>query len=165
MAASADTADDNLALVLTHPPAPVARVACQSIASQLAVVGLTVDLREERADAAGSDDWDLRYYAAPLANPAGEIQHWLGPEGAAQPCSAAMLQALRGLEAAADKDQQAAALKSIHRLAASELPVIPLWQLVDHFAFHESVRGIGAPRSGLYENVPRWQTEWRALPE
>jgi hypothetical protein len=53
----------------------------------------------------------------------------------------------------------AAHLKEIHALAAAELPVIPLWQLVDHFAHHASVKGIDPRPASLYQNVDAWQVQ------
>ena len=44
-------------------------------------------------------------------------------------------------------------LREIHRLAHEELPVIPLWQLADHFAYHRDVKGIGASCASLYQNI------------
>ncbi|HUE71369.1 MAG TPA: peptide ABC transporter substrate-binding protein, partial [Pirellulaceae bacterium] len=77
---------------------------------------------------------------------------------AGQP-SPAMLLALRKLEGAGDMTAAALRLKEIHALAAAELPVIPLWQLVDHFAHHASVSGIGQRPVSLYQDVDRWQVE------
>jgi hypothetical protein len=49
-------------------------------------------------------------------------------------------------------------LREIHRLAHEELPVIPLWQLTDHFAYHRDVKGIATHCVSLYHNVEEWQS-------
>jgi hypothetical protein len=76
-----------------------------------------------------------------------------------------MLAALRELEQAADLLQASRKLREIHSLAAAELPVIPLWQLVDHFAYHSSVKGIGQRPVCLYQDIDQWQVELRLPPE
>jgi ABC-type transport system substrate-binding protein len=81
----------------------------------------------------------------------------LGPEGLTGSCSPAMLAELRQLERSADAQAATRQLQAIHRLAAAELPVIPLWQLVEHGAVRNSLSGVGKPPASLYENVAQWQ--------
>jgi peptide/nickel transport system substrate-binding protein len=152
-------------LVLVHPASPVARAACQSIARQLENIGLTIVLREEIATPPAADDHDLRYAELAIRDPAVDVWRVLGPHGVAGTCSPAMLAALRSLEASASRSEAAANLHAIHRLAASELPVIPLWQLTEHFAFHTSVQGLGERPATLYENVEQWQVQSRTASE
>ncbi len=141
-------------LTLAHAAEPIARVACQSLARQLELVGLKIALAEV---AAGSPrgDADLVYITLVCTDPAADVWRLLGPGGAAGSCSPAMLAELRLLE---KSDPQAAAgqLQSIHRLAAAELPLIPLWQLAEHYAVHSSLAGVGQRSASLYENVSRW---------
>jgi peptide/nickel transport system substrate-binding protein len=143
-------------LVLAHPPDAIARVACQSIARQLAVAGISVTLRES---ATASDDADLVYVELPMHQPLVDAWRLLGPRGIAGPPSPAMLAALRELQAAADLPAAANRLQDIHALAAAELPVIPLWQLVDHFAHRATVKGIAPRTVSLYQDVEQWQVE------
>jgi ABC-type transport system substrate-binding protein len=76
-----------------------------------------------------------------------------------------MLLALRSLEQAKDDKQAAARLQEIHRIAAAELPVIPLWQLVNHFAYHKSVKGVPPRPFHLYQDIENWQVELRVPAE
>jgi ABC-type oligopeptide transport system substrate-binding subunit len=80
-------------------------------------------------------------------------------------CSSAMLLALRSLEKAKDAKQAAARLQEVHRVAAAELPVIPLWQLVNHFAYHKSVKGVLPRPFTLYQNIEQWQVDLRVPAE
>ena len=148
-------------LVLAHQAEPIARVACQSIARQLRLLGLTIVVRELAASDAAGDEVDLLYAEAQMAEPLIDAWRWLGPQGAAGDCSPAMLAALRDLQSAADDQQAQQKLQELHRLAAAELPVIPLWQLVDHLAWHKSVQGIGERPASLYDNVEEVQVEFR----
>ena len=148
-------------LVLAHPAEPIARVACQSIARQLRLLGLAVTVRELAPGLPAGDDVDLLYVEAAMREPVIDCWRLLGPGGATGDCSPAMLAAIRGLQAAADDQAANEKLKEIHRLAAAELPAIPLWQLVDHLAYHTSVQGIGERPVSLYDDVEQWQVELR----
>jgi ABC-type transport system substrate-binding protein len=148
-------------LVLAHPAGEVPRVACQSIARQLEAVGIAVSLRELAAGQSPGDDYDLLYAELPMDEPLVDVRRLFGPGGALGGTSPAMLAALRELEQAADLLQASQKLHEIHALAAAELPVIPLWQLVDHFAYHASVKGIGQRPVSLYQNIEQWQVELR----
>lgn len=150
-------------LVLLHPSSVIARAACQSLARQLAAIGVTVSLREEAAVAAAEEpaDWDLRYAELVIREPVADAWRVLGPQGATGACSPAMLAALRSVDASPTKADAAMRLQAVHRLAAAELPVIPLWQLTEHYAVHGSVSGMGDRLETLYQNVEQWTAEPR----
>lgn len=157
--AAADTAKPPL--VIAHRAEPIARVACQSIARQLQSVGIPVTLRELPAAQPVGDDHDLLYVELPIEEPLLDVWRLFGPQGIAGAPSPAMLATLRELESAADVFQAAEKLRAIHRLAAAELPVIPLWQLVDHFAFHPAIKGLAPRPVSLYQDIDQWQVELR----
>ena len=48
---------------------------------------------------------------------------------------------------------------------AAELPVIPLWQLVNQFAYHKSVKGVPQRPFTLYQDIEHWQVELRVPSE
>jgi ABC-type transport system substrate-binding protein len=152
-------------LVLAHPAGPIPRLACQAIAGQLAAIGLPVTLRELAPGEAPGANYDLLYVEFMATDSAEDAVNVLGTEGIAGQCSPAMLQALRAVERAADEAAKAAALQSVHRLAANELPVIPLWQLAEHFGHQSSVSGLGERPATLYQNVPEWQSTLRVPTE
>jgi peptide/nickel transport system substrate-binding protein len=163
-AADGATARTPPSLVLAYPADAIPRVACQSIARQLSAVGIPVSLRELAAGQPPGDDHDLLYAQLPMEEPLVEVWRLLGPH-APGGASSAILGALRELEQAADMLAASRKLREIHALAAAELPVIPLWQLVDHYAHHTSVKGIGQRPVGLYQNIDHWQVELRLPPE
>jgi hypothetical protein len=148
-------------LVLAHPAEPIARVACQSIARQLRLIGLAIAVRELAPGQPAGDDVDLLYSEAAMREPIIDAWRLLGPGGTTGDCTPTMLATLRLLQRAADDQQAGAQLHEIHRLAAAELPVLPLWQLVDHLAWHTSVKGIGSQPVTLYDDVEQWQAEFR----
>jgi tetratricopeptide (TPR) repeat protein len=148
-------------LVLAHPAGPIPRLACQSIAGQLAAIGLPVTLRELAAGELPGTSYDLLYVETRPGDAAQAAWGVLGPEGIAGQCSPAMLLALRAVETAGDDAAKTAALQAVERLAASELAVIPLWQLKEHLAHYTSVSGIGEQPSSLYEHAGQWQAKLR----
>ena len=152
--------DAQPSLVLVHPPEPIARAACQSIARQLGTLDLQIVLREAPADSPPGD-YDLLYAELAMREPVVDVWRLLGPQGITGGCSPAMLGALRSLESAAEGRQAAGQLHAIHRLVASELSVIPLWQLVEHFAFHKSVQGLSARPVSLYQDIEQWRVQLR----
>jgi len=153
-------ADTNLPeLTLAHPKDPVVRVACQTIQAQLAREGIPVKLREFTADEliAGTVDCDLRYAELAIWEPVTDARHILGPHGLAGGLQSAYLDsALRNLDTATNWKDVRARLAELHEIANHELPVIPLWQTVNFFAYRSSVRGIGDSPVTLYQNVEQW---------
>ncbi len=158
--AKEEPADTNLPeLTLAHPKDAVVRVACQTIQAQLARVGIPIKLREFTADEliAGKVDCDLRYAELAVWEPVTDARQILGPHGLAGGLQSAYLDsALRNLDAATNWKDVRARLAELHEIANHELPVIPLWQTVNFFAYRTSVRGIGDSPVTLYQNVEQW---------
>ena len=65
--------------------------------------------------------------------------------------------ALRNLDAATNWKDVRPRLAELHEIASHELPVIPLWQTVNYFAYR-AVRGIGESPVRLYRNIEQWAT-------
>lgn len=146
-------------LVLAHPGDPVARSACGTIRQQLQLVGITVSLKELAPGAAArvTDDVDLVYAELAAWEPVVDARRILGEEGLAGGCSAYMSLALRQLEAASDWSEVRSRMRQIHRVAHQDVAMVPLYQLTDHLAYHESIQGIGTRPVTLYQNVQQWQ--------
>ena len=103
---------------------------------------------------------DLVYAELTVCEPAIDARRILGEDGLAGGCSPYVTLALRELGLASDWNQARARLREIHRLVHDEAGVIPLWQLSEHFAHHESVQGATGPAAYLYENVHQWQANF-----
>jgi len=146
-------------LVLAHPAHEIARVACTSIQRQLGLIDVPVTLRELPAGlpARIPDDVDLLYAEVAMWEPVVDARRLLDEGGISGGSSIFMSQALRQLDHATDWTQVADRLRHIHWLAHREVSVVPLWQLTDHFAYHESLEGVGAKPVTLYQNVETWQ--------
>ena len=83
----------------------------------------------------------------------------LGPNGIASGLENAYLDAaLRDLDTATNWKDVRSRLAVVHEIASHELPVIPLWQSVNYFAYRTTIRGIGDSPVTLYQNASQWST-------
>ncbi len=157
------------ALVLAHPPHEIARVACTSIKRQLKLVRIPVTLRElpPGIPARIPDDVDLLYAELAVWEPIVDARWVLDEGGIAGGSSPHMSLALRQLDEATDWGQVGARLRSVHWLAHTEISIVPLWQLTDHFAYQRSLKGVGTELVSLYQEIERWQpaTKYTAVRE
>lgn len=146
-------------LVLAYPPHDVAEVACKAIKRQLEVLGIPILLEElpPNLPARIPDHVDLMYAELAMWEPVVDARRLLGDEGIAGGCSSYMSLALGQLEQAEDWLKVGAKLRDIHRIAYDDAAVVPLWQLTDHFAYHQSLKGVGARPVTLYQNIEQWQ--------
>jgi hypothetical protein len=149
-------------LVLAHAADPVARVACQSIKLQLGGLGIPVKLveipaREPNAEIA----WDLLYAELVVGEPLFDARRLVGGRGVAGHASALMDAALDELDRSENLKQAQDPLKEIHRIAHYDLPLLPLWQTVNHFARRTELEGVGDSPVALYQNVAAWRKSLR----
>jgi tetratricopeptide (TPR) repeat protein len=147
-------------LILLHPAKPVARTMCQLIKRQLEAIGLPVKLKQ--VGDGDADDWDIKYTELCLWEPLADVRSLLGPGGLAGRCSPAMNQWLNQLDQATHWNEVTAGLHQIHQLAFEEMPVIPLWQTQNYFAYREELSGIGQSPVSLYQDVSNWQLSFDA---
>jgi ABC-type transport system substrate-binding protein len=146
-------------LTVAHPIDPVARVACQSIQEQLARAGIRIKLTEFTADQllAGNVEADLRYAELAVWEPLTDARPLLAPGGLGGDLNSPYLQtALRQLDDASNWNEVRERLANIHDIAHHELPMIPLWQTVNFFAYRESLSGVGNAPVLLYQNIDNW---------
>src|SRR5258706_15062546 len=78
-------------LVLVYAAEPTARIACESIARQLELVGLQVSLNELPGGQPPGSDFDLLYTELAMRDPLVDSWRLLGPGGICGDCSPAML--------------------------------------------------------------------------
>lgn len=148
-------------LVLGHPAEPVARRACGLIRQHLALAGIQVTLRELKPgeEAAAFDQVDFLYAELLLWEPLVDARRLLGSDGLLGQSSPPLDLALRQLERATQWNQACAALRQIHRLVHEEAAVIPLWQLTEHRAVHDSLQGLPSAPVSMYDEVQQWQIQ------
>ena len=149
-------------LVLAYPPDEIARAACALIQLQLRMVGIEVELRQ----------LDGRL-ARPCARQCSTCStwnwrpgsRWSMPTGCSAPAApSAPCGALHGPVPAASSTtrrtgaRSASVLRRIHRICYDDVTIIPLWQLLDHFAVHRAgLEGAGGKAVSLYQGVEQWR--------
>jgi ABC-type transport system substrate-binding protein len=146
-------------LTLAHPADPIARLACRSIQAQLKRQGIAIELREFSAEdlVAGRVKCDLRYAELAVWEPVADARRLVGPGSLTSGLQTPYLNsALRQLDEASNWNDVRARLIDIHEIVHHDLPVIPLWQTINHFAYRASVRGIGESPVTLYQNIDTW---------
>jgi hypothetical protein len=147
-------------LELVHPPDEIARLACQSLVRQLGLLGIPLNLRELQAGEPPGDNYDLLYVELALDEPLVDAVRLFCPGGVAgsSPILTAACERLLNAETWPDAVSR---LHDLHRIAHQEVAVLPLWQLVEHFACHASLKGVGQRPLGLYQHLGSWQCEFR----
>jgi hypothetical protein len=145
-------------LILAHASDPVAKLACQTIKIQLDQIGIPVKLAEFKGGAPPADlKYDLLYAELAVWEPMHDARRLLSSTGVAGRASAMMAAALDQLDRAENWNQARDQLREIHRIAHYDLPLIPLWQTVNHFAHRKSLSGVEANPVTLYQNLPHWR--------
>ncbi|MEX0713191.1 MAG: ABC transporter substrate-binding protein [Pirellulales bacterium] len=155
------------ALVLAHPPHDTAREACEAIQKHLKAIKIAVELVELAPGvvAPPGGDYDLVYAEIVVDEPVVDARRLLGPDGILGGASPYMGLALRHVDQAANWKQASQRLQEIHRLAADDVAVIPLWQMIEHFAYRKSLEGIGSRPVLLYQFVERWRGKFQVPTE
>jgi ABC-type transport system substrate-binding protein len=148
-------------LVLAHPADPLARVACQSLKLQLEGIGIPITLVELPADdPEATAAYDLLYAELAVWEPLTEARRLLGAEGVAGRASALMTAALDELDRSENWNDARSRLRAIHRIAHYDLPLIPLWQTVNSFAYRSWLSGVGERPLTLYQNMQDWRKDF-----
>ena len=68
-----------------------------------------------------------------------------------------ILQLLMQLERAGEWATARGLAIQIDRESRDELPVIPLWQLADHYAWRDRLKGPAESASELYQGIETWE--------
>ncbi len=149
-------------LVLAHPADDVARAACRAIRAQWQAIGLKVRLLELAPDqpTVARGPYDLVYAELAVWEPVVDAQRLFAPGGLARG-NAYMDLALRRLAAASTWEDVRSRLRDLHRLVIDDATVLPLWQTINHLAYHKSLTGLANRPLGLYDQVEQWRTEPR----
>ena len=71
--------------------------------------------------------------------------------------SSRILQLLLQLERAAEVSTARGLAIQIDRESRDELPVLPLWQVVDHYAWRTRLKGPGETTDRLYQGIESWE--------
>lgn len=145
--------------VLGYPAHEAARVAAQSIVSQLQLIGIECKLKELPPGLAldPEQECDLTYAEIAIWEPIIDARRLLGEDGLRPTSSPYVNQVLRWLDQAQNWGEVRERLLALHRTAHNEATVIPLWQTVDFFAYNKRLRNVGESPVWLYQNIDQWR--------
>jgi peptide/nickel transport system substrate-binding protein len=159
-----------IALRLEYPAVPEVRAVIGKLADAFRAAGVeiaTTELGESRLETElrAGRRFDLAYRIVRCAEPILDAGPALCPGYDAPPqantlasaASPRILQLLLQLEHAAEWPTARALAMQIDREARDELPVIPLWQLVDHFAWRDRLKGPADVMDDLFQGIETWQ--------
>jgi len=146
---------------LAFPADNLARVACEAIRSQWMLLGLEIELVELPVGRTfpDPDTADIVYASVAVWEPIIDARRLLGPEGLAGSTDQLVGLGLRRIEEARNWKEVRDRLLDLHGIAHHELPVLPLWQLVESYAYRREILGIGRDIVSLYQNVDKWRLE------
>ncbi|HEY2157515.1 MAG TPA: ABC transporter substrate-binding protein, partial [Isosphaeraceae bacterium] len=159
-------------LTLEHPPTAIARAVCPRLAAAWNTVGVEVTLKEapERSletRLRSGGRFDLAYRASRPGEAAFDAGPTICPAYDAPPssdplaslASPRILQLLLQLDRAPETTLAQGLLLQIDRESRDELPMLPLWQVVDHYAWRSRLKGIGEEQTQLYQGIESWEVE------
>ena len=161
-------------LKFEYPAIPEVRVVVQKLAEAFTIAGLeivTSELPESRMEneLRRGRRFDLAYRVVRCEDPIFDVGPMLCPGYDAPPeadtlnsaTSPRILQLLLQLERAPDWVIARGLVIQIDRESRDELPVIPLWQLADHYAWRDRLKGPGETANHLYQGLESWDiTPW-----
>ncbi len=144
---------------LAFPADNLSRVASDAIRTQWQLLGLKVELVELPIGRSFPDEGtaDIVYVAAAVWEPIIDARRILGPEGLAGSVDQLVGLGLRRLEEAKNWREVRDRLLDLHAIANNELPVLPLWQMVDSYAYRRELLGVGREVVSLYQNAGNWR--------
>ncbi len=152
-------------LVIGYPGNQIARVACQSIAQYLQVVGIQCELRELPPGVTDdpTGEVDLLYMQVAMWEPVIDARRLLAPQGVSAVGNEYVGMALRRLDSARNWREARERLHELHRIVYEQVAVIPLWQTVNYLVYDRRVTGIGPAPLTLYQDVEQWNVIHREL--
>ena len=152
---------------LCYPANDFARAACASIKLDLEVIGIKTELIELKPGQTYPEDgdFDLLYAEITMQEPFLDVRKILAAEGIAGTDNDAINQAIRFLDTARSWRDARPRLQELHSLCFHNAIVLPLWQVVEHYAYRKNVRGVGKKINTLYKNVVDWKITNRMTEE
>lgn len=155
-----------------YPATPEARAAAPKLAEAFRAAGIAIDAVERpeselEAELRAGREFELAYRADRPNGPASDVGAMIcpgydGPDQAgafASLASPRILQLLLELDRVPATTEARALLVRIDRESRDELPIIPLWQVEDHFAWRAQVRGPREATDRLYRGVADWEVD------
>ncbi len=163
---------DPIKLKFEYPATPEAQAVAPKLVEAWTRAGLQIVATERpesmlEAELRAGRPFDLAYRSTRYDEPVADAGGMLSPAYDAPPSSnplASMasdriLHLLLQLERAPEWPTAKGAAIQLDRECRDELPVLPLWQLQDHYAWHVRLKGLPDVTHSLYESIDAWEVE------
>jgi peptide/nickel transport system substrate-binding protein len=157
-------------LKFEYPAIPEAQAVVPLIAEAFRFAGVRIEIIERpesdlEAELRAGRRFDLAYRALRCEEPVLDAGVLLCPgydaapdaDALASATSTEILQVLLKLERAADVPTARGLVIQIDRETRDELPVLPLWQVVDHYAWRTRLTGPQDVADQLYQGIESWE--------
>lgn len=175
-AARKELAANAIRLTLEYPSLPEAQAVVPRIVEAFQRIGVEIAAKERpeselEAELRAGRTFDLAYRVARCEAPELEVGGLLCPgydapstaDTLASLASPRILQLLLQLERAQEWPSAKGIATEIDRESRDELPILPLWQLEDHYAWRTRLKGPAEAAQSLYEGIPTWEIQpWYA---
>lgn len=146
-------------LTLGVPNYEAARVAGQAIIEQWKLIDVPAELvvLDRVPSAKEESPVDIVYLTASVWEPATDAERLFGIGAPAQTNNQFIVQVLAQLSAARNWIQVRQGCQDLHALVAAHLPILPLWQVGESFAYRNELVGIAQKPLGLYQDIQKWR--------
>jgi peptide/nickel transport system substrate-binding protein len=171
-AAKRELGEEKIKLTFEYADVPAVRAAVPRIVEGLTAAGLEIqavaraesDLESELRD---GRRFEIAYRAASCVEPVADVGPLLCPgydappsaDGLAAVASPRILQLLMQLESASEFPTARGLVIQIDREVRDELPVVPLWQVDDYYAWRARLKGPAEAAEHLYQGIDTWEIE------
>lgn len=144
------------------PNFEAARVAGQAILQAWKIIGVDGKLVVyDELPKMNDDSIDILYMSAALWEPVTDAERLFGVGGPAESNNQYIVQALGKLNAARNWREVREGCQDLHSLVAAHLPILPLWQVSETFAYRTEIQGVAKRPIGLYQDVQKWRIQVR----
>lgn len=140
-----------------------ARVAGEAIVQAWKLVNIPAELVVlDKAPAADDPKpIDILYVSASVWEPATDAERLFGKGGPAESNNQYIVQELGKLSAARNWREVRQGCQDLHALVGAHLPILPLWQVGESFAYRTEVVGLTKKPIGLYQDIQKWRYQAR----
>jgi peptide/nickel transport system substrate-binding protein len=159
-----------ISLNLEYPAIPEVGMIAQKLADSFRAAGIEITMTEVlpsrlEAELRSGRRFDMAYRVLRCDEPVFDAGMLLCPGYEAPPdanalassASSRILQLLLQLERASEWPTARGLVLQIDRESRDELPLIPLWQVVDHYAWRDRLNGPAPSAGELYQGIATWE--------
>jgi ABC-type transport system substrate-binding protein len=146
-------------LRLGVPDYESAKVAGQAFVQQWAVLGIPAELVVLKPDQRNDQERpiDLLYVSAALWEPATDAERLFGTGGIAETDNIFIVQVLSNLRTARNWREIRQFCQDLHALVNAHLPILPLWQVGELFAYRTLLKDVPKRPVTLYQDIHKWR--------